>query len=90
MTTRVGSESAIAQYQILINQKTRLATSTNKNLPVLLIHGHSDQRANMSQQEQLMQIYPQASIAHSGHFVPLEKPQAMAQEINAFFKHPNI
>ena len=93
MATRVGSESAIAQYQILINQRTRLATSTNKSLPVLLIHGHSDQRANMSQQEHLMQIYPQAtmtSIAHSGHFVPLEKPQAMAQEINAFCKHPNI
>ncbi len=89
MATRVGAKSAIAQYQILINQKKRLAAPTDKNLPILLIHGNSDQRANMAQQEQLMQIYPQAtitSIAHSGHFVPLEKPQAMAQAINDFLK----
>lgn len=78
----------VLQRQSLVDRSTPAGQKIT--CPTLIIAAQGDQMRSAEEQDELLQHIPQAilvTIADSGHMIPLEQPEKLAQTIEQWLKN---
>ncbi len=93
MGLALGPEIFVRQSEALRTREDRRALLSAIDVPVLLGCGREDSLCPAEWHEQWASAIPQASlfvIEEAGHMLPLEAPQALAEQIAIWFQHEGI
>jgi pimeloyl-ACP methyl ester carboxylesterase len=83
----VGPAAAIAQNRAIMARRDHRATLAKLDMPVLVLCGRHDMVTPPEYSEELAALIPAAQltwIEDAGHMVPMERPQALADQLKKF------
>ncbi|WP_347358612.1 alpha/beta hydrolase [Bdellovibrio sp.] len=87
MSAGYTSEMYLNQMMATLDRKDLTAELRQLSCPILIVGGREDRVVPLKQLESLHQQIPQAKfqiIEECGHYIPLEKPDEMAQVLSHF------
>lgn len=93
MALALGPEVYLTQCRALQRRRDQQKTLRMSKTPTLIIAGESDPLVPLRRQTFMAELMPAAQVqvvAGAGHFVPIEKPQALSQALGQFFADPLI
>jgi len=83
----VGPAAAIAQNRAIMDRRDHRAALAKLDMPVLVLCGRHDMVTPPEYSEELAALIPTAQltwIEGAGHMVPMERPQALADQLKKF------
>jgi pimeloyl-ACP methyl ester carboxylesterase len=86
----VGPDAAIAQNRAIMARSDHRAALAALSIPVLVLCGRHDMVTPPECSEELAALIPNVQltwIEDAGHMVPMEQPQALADQLKTFIAH---
>lgn len=88
MALDLGKEVLLTQFSASIDRPNLMDRLGEITCPVLIVGAHSDKLVDPAELQEMHERLPNSRLlmhGDTGHMIPLEAPQALAQDLNDFF-----